>query len=182
MTRQILFIQGGGDGGYEADLLLVHSLQENLGNEYEINYPELKSDETAPDFGWIRQINQKVLQSKSDVILVAHSLGASMVLKYLSEHPVDKKIKGAFLIATPFWSGNEDWKTGLKLKKNFANKLPGELPLYFYHCKDDESAPFSHFGLYKQKITQAIFREIKIGGHQIGNDLTLVANDIKALK
>jgi uncharacterized protein len=39
MTRQILFIEGAGNGGYEADKALVSSLQVNLPNEYEVNYP-----------------------------------------------------------------------------------------------------------------------------------------------
>ncbi len=182
MTRQIIFIAGGGDGGYEADKALVSSLQENLGETYNIDYPKLQSDESAPDFGWTQQIAQNILRTEKDAIIVAHSLGASMLLKYLSENSVAKKIKGIFLISTPFWSGNEDWKTGLKLQEDFADKLPNEVPLFFYHCKDDEEAPFSHLDHYKQKVTQATFREIKSGGHQLNNDLSIVEQDIKSLR
>jgi uncharacterized protein len=182
MTRQILFIQGGGDGGYDSDKALVNSLQENLGNEYQINYPEIVSDESAPDFGWIKQIHEKVLETKDGTIIVGHSLGASMLLKYFSENSVAKNIKGIFLIATTFWSGNEDWKSGLKLQENFAGKLPDQVPLFLYHCRDDEVAPFSHLDHYRQKVTQATFREIKNGGHQLNNDLSLVAQDIQSLR
>lgn len=181
MNEQILFIQGGGDKGYEVDKALVNSLQENLGNEYKINYTEIKSEESKPDFGWTQQIENKIAETKSDVFLVGHSFGASMILKYLSENSVDKKIKAIFLISTPFWSGNEDWKIGLKLHGDFANKLPNEVQIFFYHCQDDEEIPFSQFDHYKQKVTQATFREIQTGGHQLNNDLTLVANDIKSL-
>jgi uncharacterized protein len=80
MTRPILFIQGGGNGGYEADKALVSSLQQNLGKEYDIHYPELQSDESAPDFGWIQQIDQKILETQGDAIVVGHSLGASLLL------------------------------------------------------------------------------------------------------
>ena len=179
-VKQVLFIQGGGDGGHEADAKLAASLQTSLGNEYEIKYPEIQPDE-SPDFGWTQQIGKKISEIKGDVILVGHSFGASMILKYLSENSVDKKIDGIFLIATPFWSGNEDWQSALKLQANFADKLPGEVPIFFYHCQDDEEIPFSHFAQYKQKLTRAIFRVIKSGGHQLNNDLTLVAKDIKSL-
>jgi len=118
----VLFIQGGGDGGHEADAKLAASLQTSLGNEYEIKYPEIQPDE-PPDFGWTQQIGKKISEIKGDVILVGHSFGASMILKYLSENSVDKKIDGIFLIAAPFWSGNEEWKTALKLQDNFAEKL-----------------------------------------------------------
>ena len=177
---QILFIQGGGDGGYEVDSELVTSLQKALGEKYVVRYPEIQSDESVSDFGWTRQIGKTISETEDNLILVGHSFGASMILKFLSENSVKKKFKGIFLIATPFWSGNEDWKKGLILKENFADKLP-KVPIYFYHCRDDEEVPFSHFSNYKRKLNQATFREIKSGGHQLANDLTLVAKDIKSL-
>jgi len=180
-VKLILFIQGGGEGGYEADRALVNSLKTILGNRYQISYPEILSDESAPDFGWTKQIGREISKVNDDFILVGHSLGASMILKYLSENPVNKKIEGIFLIATPFWSGKEEWKAGLKLKSNFATKLPVDVPIFLYHCQDDEEVPFSHFGRYKREITQANFREIKNGGHQLNNDLTLIAEDIRSL-
>jgi predicted alpha/beta hydrolase family esterase len=137
MNQQVLFIQGGGDGGYEADKALVKSLQENLGIEYDIKYPEIKSEESKPDFGWTKQIERKISDTKNDVFIVGHSFGASMILKYLFENSVNKNIKSIFLIATPFWSGNEDWEIGLKLQGNFADKLPNEVPIFFYPCQDD---------------------------------------------
>lgn len=115
---------------------------------------------------------------KNDFSLVGHSLGASMILKYLTEDKADKNIKAVFLAATPFWSGNEDWKQGLKLKENFENELPNHIPIFFYHAKDDEEVPFSHLIQYKQKMPNAFFREIKVGGHQFDNDLSEVAKDI----
>ncbi len=179
MKRKILFIQGGGNGGYEEDAKLAASLQAALGTAYEVHYPRMQVDEAAPDFGWPEQIGREIDGIKGEVILVAHSLGASLTLKYLSESEVKKQIGGIFLIATPFWSGEEDWVRGLKLQKGFADKLPKDVPFFFYHCRDDEEISFDHFLLYKQKLPFAIFREIVKGGHQLGNDLTMVTKDIK---
>jgi hypothetical protein len=53
---KILFIQGGGEGGYEADDALVASLQAALGSTYTVDYPRMPSDENLPDFGWLQQI------------------------------------------------------------------------------------------------------------------------------
>lgn len=180
MTKHILFIQGGGDGGYEADKALVRSLQENLGDQYAIDYPEMPSDESAPDFGWLHEIGKKISEAKDNFILAGHSLGASMILKFLSENDVPKKIKGIFLLATPFWSGNETWKQGLKLRENFAGNLPGETPIFFYHCQDDEEVPFSQMDQYKRELPQANFRVVTSGGHQFNNSLALVTDHIKS--
>jgi len=181
MTKQVLFIQGGGDGGYKADEALAISLEKNLGKGYQVNYPEIQSDETSSDFGWLEEIGKNISRIDGNFILVGHSFGASMILKYLSENSITKIINGIFLIATPFWSGDEEWKTGLKLKSNFADKLPTDTPIFLYHCKDDEEIPLSHFEQFKQKIPQGNFREIESGGHQFNNDLTLIANDVKSV-
>jgi len=179
--KKILFIQGGGNGGYEADKKLVDSLKNCLGQDYEINYPEIQPNENEPDYGWTKQIEKKVSECEDNLILVGHSFGASMILKYLSENSVQKKIKGIFLISTPFWNGDEDWVKGLMLNDNFADNLPDNVPLFFYHCKDDEEIPFSHLNNYQKKINKAAYREIDKGGHQLNNDLSIVARDIKDL-
>ncbi|HEY4155568.1 MAG TPA: alpha/beta hydrolase, partial [Puia sp.] len=132
MSRQVLFIQGGGNGGYEVDASLAASLRAALGKGYDIHYPRMQTDEAKPDFGWPQQIGREISAVKGDVILVAHSLGASLLLKYLSENMAEKEIAGIFLLSTPFWSGDEDWQKGLKLPENFAGKLPKEVPVFFY--------------------------------------------------
>lgn len=179
--KQILFIQGGGNRGYEADAKLVSSLRTALGKGYKVYYPCMQVDETVPDFGWLRQIGKEIDGIKGEVILVAHSLGASLLLKYLSENEVKKQIGGIFLISTPFWSGKEDWIQGLKLQEGFAEKLPKNVPVFLYHCRDDNEVPFAHLTDYTQKLPQASIREIANGGHQLDNNLTTVAKDIKRL-
>lgn len=181
MIQKVLFIQGGGENGYKADEALVNSLKRKLGKSYQVDYPRLRSDENLPDFGWLEDIRNNISGIDGNLILVGHSLGASMILKYLSEYAVTKTIIGIFLIATPFWSGNEEWKAGLKLINNFADKLPTDTPIFLYHCKDDDEIPFLHFGIYKQKIPQGKFREFESGGHQMKNNLTFIANDIKSV-
>ena len=181
MKKHVLFIQGGGGKeDYEADAKLVASLREALGEAYIVHYP-LLPEESSPDFGRIKQIGREISLIGEEVLLVGHSLGASMVLKYLSEKETRNRIAGVFLISTPFWSGDENWVQGLKLKKDFANNLPEDVPIFLYHCRDDEVVPFEHLSLYVQKLPEATIREIANGGHQLDNDLRLVADDMKFL-
>jgi len=177
--KQVLFIQGGGDDGYTADAKMVSAFEEALGNDYEVYYPCLESDDTAPDFGWPSQIGRKIDELKEFAILIAHSLGASLLLKYLSENTISKKISGIFLIATPFWSGSEEWKQGLKLSEDFSQHLPEDIPIFFYHCQDDEEVPFIHLAAYQEKLPAAAYRRIPKGGHQLGNNLDSIIRDIK---
>ncbi len=144
MKKHVLFIQGGGDNGYEADAKLADSLQSALGNSYEVIYPQLQSDETASDFGWPRQIGEEINGIEGNIILVAHSVGASLLLKYLSATETSKNISAIYLIATPWWSGNEDWKQGLKLPNDLAVRIPQDIPIFLYHSMDDEVVPVEH--------------------------------------
>ena len=182
LRKQVLFIQGAGDVGYEGDEKLVASLRTALGTDYNVHYPEMSTDE-VPYFGsgWTKQIGKEISKIKGELVLVGHSLGASMLLKYISENEIKNNIAGIFLIATPFWSGNEDWVKPLKLHENFSDKLPKNIPTFFYQSKDDDVVLFEQFKIYKQNITWAIFREFSNGGHQLNNDLTSVANDIQSL-
>ncbi len=180
-AKQVIFIQGGGDNGYRADSALVLSLKENLGNEYQVDYPAIQSDETSSDYGWTKQIGEIINKISQDTILVGHSFGASMILKYFSENSVSKSIRAIFLLATPFWSGSEDWQKGLKLKDDFADKLSSKIRIFFYHCQDDDEVPFSQFNEYKKRLVKATFRQMNIGGHQFGNDLAFLATEIKSL-
>jgi predicted alpha/beta hydrolase family esterase len=181
MKNQVLFIQGGGENGYVADQKMVDSLKTALGNEYEIIYPELKSDESLPDFGWPGEIGKALKGIKGELILVGHSLGASMILKYFSETKAHPKIIQIFLLATPFWSGTEDWVKGLMLKDNFADNMPASIPISMYHSMDDEVVPFEQLSYYSQKLQGANIRRIKKGGHLFNNDLKFLADDIKNL-
>ncbi len=181
MKTHVLFIQGGGGKeDYDADAKLVNSLRESLGKDYTVHYP-LMPDESSPDFGRKKQIAKEISLIKGEIFLVGHSLGASMLLNYLSENEVKKNIRGVFLISTPFWSGDEDWIQDLKLPKDFPGKLPINVPIFLYHCRDDEVVPFDHLLLYAQALPQASVREIARGGHQLNNDLSFVAKEIKSL-
>jgi len=120
-------------------------------------------------------------EADAKLVLVGHSLGASMLLKYLSENKTSKKIEGVFLVATPFWSGEEGWVEGLKLRTDFPDKLPKDVPIFLYHSIDDKIIPVEHLLQYRERLREATVREIPTGGHQMNDDLTLVANDIKTL-
>ena len=88
---------------------------------------------------------------------------------------------GLFLAATPFW-GAEDWEVDeYRLPEGFAAWLPDTLPLFLYHCRDDEVVPFAHLGLYARQLPRATVRVIERGGHQFNDDLSALAYDIERL-
>lgn len=180
MNRQVLFVHGG--AVYEQDRKLAASLSDALGAAYEVRYPEMPNAD-APEYGaWRDCIAEELSALGGGVILVGHSLGASVLLKYLSEENAEGPVAGLFLVAAPFW-GAEDWEVDeYTPREDCAHWLPESLPIFFYHGRDDEIVPFEHLSLYAEKLPGATFRELDGGGHQLGNDLSGVARDIARLE
>ena len=182
IKRQVLFDHGGGEGAHEEDKKMAANLQGVLGSAYGVRSPEMP-DEHSPEYGaWRDRISQELTALDGEVFLVGHSLGGSVLLKYLSEEKVERPVAGIYLIAPPYW-GAEDWQVGeYELQDDFASKLPGELPAFFYHSRDDEVVPFAHLALYKERFPQATIREFDGRGHQLDDDLSEVARDIERPK
>ena len=181
MSKQILFIHGAGEGAYDADSKLAASLQKALGDGYKVTIPPMVN-ENEPDYdAWKAQISEELNGLGEHVILVGHSFGGSVLLKYLVEEKLTNTIDGIFLIATPFW-GVKDWDYELYvLPEDFASKLPKQAPITFYHSRGDQYVPFAHMQLYADKVPQAATRAFDGRGHQFNDDLSEVAADIKAL-
>jgi uncharacterized protein len=175
----VLLIQGAGEDAYEEDEKLAASLRDALGDAYDVRYPKMP---VSPEYeSWKEQIASELAALDGDVILVGHSLGASVLLKYLSEEKVEKPVSGLFLVASPYW-GAEDWEVSeYALQDGFASRLPRELPVFLYHSRDDDVVPFAHLEMYTNKLAQATVHEFDGRGHQFNDDLSEVARDIQGL-
>jgi predicted alpha/beta hydrolase family esterase len=181
VRERVLFIHGGGDGAYEVDRKLAESLQHALGAAYAVRYPKMPDEDRRVYEAWKERIAEELDALEGEVILVGHSLGGSILLKYLSEEEVEKPIAGLLLVATPYW-GVEDWEVGeYALPEDFASKIPKEVSMFLYHSRDDEVVPFAHAALYAQKLPRATVRVFDGRGHQFDDDLSEVAQDIKRL-
>jgi uncharacterized protein len=179
MTTCILFIQGGGKGAHAEDALLARSLKRALGPKYDVRFPRMP-DESDPNVAsWKAKITSELSRMSGKVILVAHSIGGSILLRYLSEEKVEKPIAGLFLLAAPSWDEDRWNYDDLKLPRDIAQKLALIPRLFFYHCSDDDIVPFTHLALHGKRIPQAVTRAVENGGHQFENDLTRVAMDIR---
>ncbi len=182
MTRQVLFVQGGGEGVHDQwDDKLVASLRRELGSDYEIRYPRMPEEGDPHYAPWKRKLQAELERLDDGAVLVAHSLGATFLINALTESAPPRGIAGLFLVAAPF-VGEGGWPSEeIDPKTDLAARVPEEIPTFFYHGREDETVPVGHLDLYAKAIPRSVTRLLEKRNHQLDNDLSEVAGDIKRL-
>lgn len=179
MNGSVLFIQGGGTGAYAADRALADSLGRALGAGWDVQYPQMPDEEHCPYPAWKAEIDARLASIERPVALVGHSIGGSVLLKYLSWRPLPPRIVGLFAVAAPYWGADPSWHWDeMRLPADAATRLAGDWPLVLYHSRDDEVVPFAHLALYAARLPRVTVRAYDGLGHQFGEDLAPVAADI----
>lgn len=182
MGKTIFFLhsagpQGKGQGSY----FLADNLRRHLPPDYSLVMP-LMPDPENPDFEtWCLAVDQALHDVKDGTILIGHSFGGSVLLKYLTEYAADKTFAGLFLIASPYW-GAPDWEVEeFLLADDFGKRLPANLPVYIYHSVDDEAVPVEHLHRYSAELPQATARVVDHCGHLFGTPIPELIADIEQL-
>ena len=182
MRKEILFVHSAGpQGHHEGSDYLVRYLIDALGTGYRILLPNMPDPENPHYVDWKATLKKELASMDDELILVGHSLGASVLLKYLSEEKLQQRIAGLFLIGAVYW-GKKDWEVkGYVLKSNFSSKLPPIRRIFLYHSSDDEVVPISHVRYFANELPNATVREFENRGHLFGRGLPELVEDIKRL-
>jgi len=181
-VKNVLFVQGGGEGTHDSwDNRLVASLEQSLAAGFAIHYPRMP-DEANPDPAtWKKAISRALEKVAGPTILVAHSIGAAILLDHLAAIGYRRPLAGVFLVAPPF-IGDGGWPNGdLPPTNRVAAELPEGVPLFMYFGGDDETVPLSHSRLFQSMFPHATIRRLRGRDHQLGDDLEEVARDIQGL-
>lgn len=180
MKAHILFIQGGGAGTHdEWDNKLVDSLRQELGSGYDVRYPRMPNEADPSYPAWKATILDEIAGLDDGAIVLSHSVGGTILINALAEAPPKQTLAGVFLIAAPF-VGLGGWPSDDISTADLGARLPPETPVYLYHGRSDDTVPIEHADLYEDAIPGAVVRRLPNRDHQINDDLTEVAADIRA--
>ena len=182
MTRQVLFIQGGGEGAHdEWDNKLVASLKRELGPAYQISYPCMPN-EADPQYAlWKAALKKEFAKLADGAILVGHSIGATILINVLAEERPDLSLTGIFLVAAPF-VGKGGWPSeDIEPIPDLGARLQQQWLVYLYHGSEDDTSPIGHVDLYAKAIPQAVVRRLAGRDHQLNENMSEVAADIRGL-
>lgn len=182
MKRTLLFIHSAGkqDEREGSDRLIAY-LKEQLGSHYELVHPFMPDPENPRYSTWKKQLQEAMATIEGHLLLVGHSLGGSVLLKYLAETAIDKPIDALFLIATPFW-GKKHWEIEeFELPPTFPLQLPPIGRLFLYHSREDEWVPFTHLVHYSKLLPRATVRSLEGHEHEFKKGLPELVADIKSI-
>ena len=180
MTKQILFIQGGGDGTHDAwDNKLVASLETELGPNYAVRYPPMPNEGDPNYPAWKAELWKQFDALEDGAILVGHSVGGAFLIQAVGEHRPKRKWGAVALIAPPFF-GAGGWPDDAMDPATLAKELRADVPVFLYHGAADAEVPTAHMALYAKAIPHATTHVLADKDHQLNNDLSDVARDLRA--
>jgi pimeloyl-ACP methyl ester carboxylesterase len=182
MTRQILFIQGGGADVHDAwDHKLVTSLESELGPDAEIRYPRMPNEDDPKYTEWKPAIGGEIAKLNDGAILIGHSIGGAMLIHALAEQLPKQRLGAIILISAPF-VGQGGWPSDdIEPKPELGVRLPAGIPVHLFHGMKDETAPSKHAELYAKAIPQAQIHRLADRDHQLNNDLREVAEVVRGI-
>jgi predicted alpha/beta hydrolase family esterase len=182
--KRVVFVQGGGADVHDSwDNRLVASLERALGSGYAVRYPRMPKEADPDPRGWKKAIARELGRARDGAtILVAHSVGAAILLDLLAEADGRRTISAVFLVAPPF-IGDGGWPSDeLRPTKKVAAEIRDRVPLYLYFGADDRTVPPSHGRLFERAFPHAHVRRLRGRDHQLNDDLSAVARDITRLE
>jgi predicted alpha/beta hydrolase family esterase len=163
MARAVLAVHGAGEPRRRRGRVYWEPLLgDALGPGYRVQAPRMPRPAHPQYWAWARRIDELIAGTRSP-ILVGHSLGGSVLLKYLSETVRRPPLTGLFLVATPFWGSDF---AEFALPRDFGARLREVRPAYLYHSRDDPEIPLEHLERYGRALPHAIVRILDGRGHE----------------
>lgn len=181
MSYEILFIQGAGNVTIAEEQVIVDALKSNLGNAFTVIYPHMPDADYPAYSAWDNVLTTNLKNLSGKVILLGHSLGASIILKHFSMVPVPEQVIGMILLGPPYWK-DQDWDISeYVIADDFLANLSQLKHVYFYYSLDDEVIPHRHLESYQQLMPQANWRISSGVDHSYHGAIAGIIKDIQEL-
>ncbi|MCH7605220.1 alpha/beta hydrolase [Patescibacteria group bacterium] len=158
------------------------TLEGELGQDFEVILPNMPNKTNARYLEWKIWFEKLVPFLEDTVVLIGHSMGATFLVKYLSENTFPKKILATFLVAGPYDDkDSEESLVDFALSENLEKLIQQGGKIYLYHSKDDPVVPFADFGKYKKVLFKAEAKTFDDRGHFNQSKFPELVEDIKRL-
>ena len=174
MVQHVVLLPGAGVPRVEWG----DALGEILGGDYNVIAPEIPDADEPHYETWKRVLDEVLSPLEGKIILIGHSLGGSVILKYLAEDDPHRRVAGILSIAAP--SFGEDVEE-FQAPKDFSPlaRIPR---IFLYHGSDDDVVAVSHVHEYARKLPQATVRVLDGKGHYFADENPkILIDDIRSI-
>lgn len=180
--KHIFFVHSAGpQNDEEGSNKLVARLSQSLGEDYRVHNPKMPHPENPRYLEWKMALQSSLPVGGNKAVLIGHSLGGSVIVKYLSEGLVQLPVAGLFLVAAPYW-GTRGWQVDeFMFEQGFQSRLPGIERIFIYHSRQDKWVPYNHSKMYTKALPDAIMRTLDGDDHEFKDGLTVLVKDIQSL-
>jgi predicted alpha/beta hydrolase family esterase len=185
MKRQVIFVHGGTvwkntEDFYsylkqkEVDRIETtdywsYWLKEQL-EDTEFFMPQMPNKRNADYTSWCIWFEKyfEFIQEDTEFILVGHSLGASFLSRYLSEHTLPRKADQLHLVSLPLFEDDLDGEILGSFVTN-TDKLPHvhtqAKNIFVYHSEDDPVVAISDSEYFVEHVSESVFIRFQDRGH-----------------
>jgi pimeloyl-ACP methyl ester carboxylesterase len=130
---------------------------------------------------WRPALKAVLAALRPGAVVVGHSVGGTILIHALADGLPAPVLGAIVLLAAPFigeggWSSEE-----IAPRPDLAARLPAAAPVLLYHGEADAEVPVAHVERYAAAIPWARVCRLSGRDHQLNNDLSEVARDIRAL-
>jgi predicted alpha/beta hydrolase family esterase len=131
---------------------------------------------------WIPAIRQEPASLEDGAVVVGHSIGATLLVHALESGAPDRPLGAIVLLAAPF-AGQGGWDDDdFEFTTDTGGRLPPGVPVHVFYGLADDTTPAVHADLWAAAIPQARLHPLSGRDHQLGNDLSAVAEVIRAIE
>ena len=147
---------------------------------FDVLAPELPFSGEPELFEWLKAMEEQVGRIEADDIILGHSLGAVMALRYLEAAEMTGTPRALILVAAP-WTHKRKEMQSFFMSDFDADVLMWKAKDFIIvHSKDDELVPFDHAKKYRD-ILRGKLLERKGEDHYMGEKYPILLQLIKKL-
>ena len=161
-----------------------YTLQDELGEAYEVFLPSMPNSQNAKYEEWKIWFERHFTFLHDGVVLIGHSQGGAFLAKYLSENTMPVRVRAAFLVAAPLMRedfGGEDGGDFLPDPQKLAQGLGVASDVFILHSADDPIVPVAHAEQYRETLPEAHVVLFKDKGHFLLETFPELIEQIRSL-
>lgn len=168
MMKHIVFVHSAGEQKVNAGSNpLIHYLKTDTNAEW--HTPRFPREEGQVYRNWVKVLQDELaaIPIEDDIIIIGHSFGGSVVMKYLTEHRDPHHISKVIMIGSPYWGCDEKFDDEQnELSAHAEDDIDPGIELYHVQSVDDDRVPFTHQACWHNKFPILNIIKKASGGHE----------------